>query len=68
MAKLLNMLFNKIQVVIRNMINKTKVKTQNNKENQKSFKPAEFDFISIEKRLKELKELEKNLLSELEKL
>ncbi|MEW5822640.1 MAG: hypothetical protein AB1782_20775 [Cyanobacteriota bacterium] len=31
-----------------------------------AFKPAELDFIDIEKRLKELKELEKALLIELE--
>ena len=68
MAKRNNMLFNKIQVVIRNMNNKTTTKMQSKTETKKNFKPAEFDFISIEKRLKELKELEKNLLSELEKL
>jgi hypothetical protein len=34
----------------------------------KPFKYAEFDFASIEKRIKELKELEKKLLAELEKL
>lgn len=50
------------------MNNNFKLKKQTKVNSKKEFKPAEFDFASIENRLKELKELEKSLLSELEKL
>lgn len=49
------------------MIKETKViKNVNAKSFSKPVNNAEFDFLDIEKRLKELKELEKKLLKEIE--
>ena len=58
-----------MQVVIK-MTEKNQVTNTSQKPlklNHKGINPAEFDFVDIERRLKELKALEKSLLSELDK-
>jgi hypothetical protein len=46
---------------------KTETTTKPGKNNTKKFSSAAFDFVDIDKRLQELKELEKKLVAELEK-